>query len=124
MYFLKPRQPVVFMLSDLQFPQPLLSEGTQQQDNISPSSSPWAPSKGCRQKAKMLSTLGTPLPPRGPSKVSSCPSSPLHPRYLRAAIPSQLHHPLLIPHTHTRSLSNLCHSSPASLMGRSFSCTD
>lgn len=57
MYFLKPRQPVVFMLSGLQFPQPLLSEGMQQQDNNSPSSSPWAPSKGCRQQAKMFSTL-------------------------------------------------------------------
>lgn len=40
MYFHKPGQPMGFLLSSLQFPQLLLSEGIQEQDNISPSSFP------------------------------------------------------------------------------------
>lgn len=61
MYFHKPGQPMGFLLSSLQFPQLLLSEGIQEKDNISPSSFPQGSFHGLQAENKDALKPGTQL---------------------------------------------------------------
>lgn len=93
-YFHKPGQPMVFSLSGLQFPQLLLSEGIQEQDNISPGSSPQGSFHGLQAESKDALKPATHLSlPKDFPGSSHCPCSlPGHrEEWLSPTSPSSTH---------------------------------
>lgn len=107
MYFHKPGQPMSFLLSSLQFPQLLLSEEIQEQDNISPSSFPQGSFHRLQAENKDALKPGTQL-----SLPKDFPGSPRLPHSLPGhhVQPIQPQQPLL------DSLSDAPHSLHCSLL--------